>query len=73
MEKMRMESVDMTAKNVEKIVALFPNCVTEALDEEHSTAEHKVYKNNNPSKPYFSAGRCEDSLRTGTFQSYQWR
>ena len=44
MEKMRMESVDMTAKNVEKIAALFPNCVTEALDEEHSTAEHKVYK-----------------------------
>ena len=44
MEKMRMESVDMTAKNVEKIAALFPNCVTEALDEEHSTPEHKVYK-----------------------------
>ena len=44
MEKMRMESIDMTAKNVDKIAALFPNCVTEALDEEHSTAEHKAYK-----------------------------
>ena len=33
MDKMRMESVDMTAQNVEKIGALFPNCVTEAKDE----------------------------------------
>ena len=33
MEKMRMESVDMTAQNIEKIAALFPNCVTEAEGE----------------------------------------
>ena len=33
MDKMRMESVDMTAKNVEKIGALFPNCITETVDE----------------------------------------
>lgn len=33
MEKMRMESVDMTAKNIEKIEELFPNCITEAVDE----------------------------------------
>ncbi len=33
MEKMRMESVDITEKNIEKIEALFPNCITEALDE----------------------------------------
>lgn len=33
MAKMRMESVDMTAQNVEKIGALFPNCITETLDE----------------------------------------
>jgi len=33
MEKMRMESVDMTEKNIEKIELLFPNCITEALDE----------------------------------------
>ena len=44
MEKMRMESVDMTAQNIDRIAALFPNCITEALDEEHSTPEHKVYK-----------------------------
>ena len=29
MDKMRMESVDMTAQNVDKIGALFPNCITE--------------------------------------------
>ncbi len=29
MEKMRMESVDMTAQNIEKIGSVFPNCVTE--------------------------------------------
>lgn len=44
MEKMRMESVDLQQTNVEKIAALFPNCVTEVLDEERSTAEKKVYR-----------------------------
>ena len=34
MEKMRMESVDMTAQNVEKIGVLFPNCVTETVGED---------------------------------------
>ncbi len=29
MDKMRMESVNMTAQNIEKIGALFPNCITE--------------------------------------------
>ena len=33
MEKMRMESPDLTATNIEKIGMLFPNCVTEAVDE----------------------------------------
>lgn len=33
MEKMRMESVDMTEKNIEKIESLFPNCITESKDE----------------------------------------
>lgn len=32
MDKMRMESVDMTAQNIEKIEALFPNCITETVD-----------------------------------------
>lgn len=44
MDKLRMESPDMTAQNIERIAALFPNCVTEMLDEEHSTPEKKVYK-----------------------------
>lgn len=44
MDKLRMETVDMTAKNIEKIGALFPNCITEMLDEESSTPEKKVYK-----------------------------
>ena len=44
MEKMRMETTDLTSANVEKIGALFPNCITEMLDEEHSTPDKKVYK-----------------------------
>ncbi len=30
---MRMESVDMTTANIDKIEALFPNCITETVDE----------------------------------------
>ena len=41
MDKMRMESPDMTAQNIDRIAALFPNCITEMLDEEHSTPEKK--------------------------------
>ncbi len=33
MDKMRMQSVDITAQNIEKIGMLFPNCITEAKDE----------------------------------------
>ncbi len=33
MEKMKMESIDMTSQNIEKIGALFPNCITESADE----------------------------------------
>lgn len=44
MENMRMESVDMTEKNIDRIADLFPNCITEAVDEERSTSDHKVYK-----------------------------
>ncbi len=32
MDKMRMESVDLTQQNVERIGALFPNCITETKD-----------------------------------------
>lgn len=34
MDKLRMESSDMTSENIEKIAALFPNCVTEMRDED---------------------------------------
>ena len=44
MDKLRMESPDMVAENIDRIAALFPNCVTEMLDEEHSTPEKKVSK-----------------------------
>ena len=44
MDKMKFESPDMTAQNIDRIAALFPNCVTELLDEEHSTPEKKAYK-----------------------------
>ena len=33
MDKMKMESVDITAQNIEKIGTLFPNCITETKDE----------------------------------------
>lgn len=41
---MKMESVNMTEQNIERIGALFPNCITEMLDEEKSTSDNKVYK-----------------------------
>lgn len=33
MEKLKFETPDMTSENIEKIAALFPNCVTEMRDE----------------------------------------
>ena len=36
MDKMRMDSVDMTANNIERIGELFPNCITETVDEKGS-------------------------------------
>ena len=39
-----MESIDLIAQNIDKIGQLFPNCITEMLDEEKSTPEKKVYK-----------------------------
>ena len=44
MTKPTFESPDLTARNIARIEELFPNCVTEALDEERSTPERKVYK-----------------------------
>lgn len=44
MTKMKFETPDLTSENIEKIAALFPNCITEMPDEERSTPEKKVYK-----------------------------
>lgn len=44
MDKMKFESPDMTAQNIDRIAALFPNCITEMVDEERSTPEKKVYR-----------------------------
>ena len=38
MDKMKMESPDMTAQNIDRIAALFPNCVTETVDETASSS-----------------------------------
>ena len=37
MEKMKMESQDMTANNIEYIASKFPNCITESKDESGKT------------------------------------
>ena len=44
MYKLQMQTPNLTAQNIDKIAALFPNCITEMLDEEKSTTDHKVYK-----------------------------
>lgn len=37
MYKLKMQTPNLTAQNIDKIAALFPNCITEMLDEEKST------------------------------------
>lgn len=44
MHKPKFETPDLTSENIDRIAALFPNCITEMLDEERSTPEKKVYK-----------------------------
>lgn len=44
MYKMRMETADITALNIEKIGALFPNCITEMLDEERARQKTRYIK-----------------------------
>lgn len=39
-----MQTPNLTTQNIDKIAALFPNCITEMLDEEKSTPDRKVYK-----------------------------
>lgn len=33
MDKMKMESSDITAQNIDKVAAIFPNCITEGVDD----------------------------------------
>ena len=42
--KLPLQTPNLTAQNIDKIAALFPNCTTEMLDEEKSTPDHRVYK-----------------------------
>lgn len=42
--KLPLQTPNLTAQNIDKIAALFPNCITEMPDEEKSTPDHKVYK-----------------------------
>lgn len=42
--KLPLQTPNLTAQNIDKIAALFSNCITEMLDEEKSTPDHKVYK-----------------------------
>lgn len=44
MDKMKMESVDIRQKNIDKIAEMFPGAITEKLDEKESTIDKKVYK-----------------------------
>ena len=44
MEKMKMESPDLMARNIDRIAAIFPNCITEVVDKEKSTPEKTIYK-----------------------------
>ena len=34
MDKLRMETPDLTSENIDRIAALFPNCVTEMRGED---------------------------------------
>lgn len=44
MNKLKMQTPNLISQNIDKIAALFPNCITEMLDAEKSTPDHKVYK-----------------------------
>ena len=43
-DKLPLQTPNLTSQNIDKIAALFPNCITEMLDEEKSTPDRKVYK-----------------------------
>ena len=58
MDKMRMESLNMTEQNVEKIAALFPNCITETKDE-----------HGKPKKAVNFEMLCKECIRYNSFLS----
>ena len=66
MNKLRMESPDMTAQNIDHIATLFPNCITEMLDEERSTpekpAETSAFSTSVVSAPMPASSRSEKKL-----------
>ena len=37
--KLPLQTPNLTAQNIDKIAALFPNCITEMLDEEKSVPD----------------------------------
>ena len=65
MEKMRMETLDMVSENIKKIESLFPNCITETVDE-----------NGNPKKAInFEMLRqmlCKDVLEGDEAYEFTW-
>lgn len=44
MEKIRLETQDLVQQNIELLSGIFPNCITETLDQAKSTPEKPVYK-----------------------------
>lgn len=42
MDKLKLHTPDLTAQNIEKIAALFPNCVTETRDEETGKLKQSI-------------------------------
>jgi adenine-specific DNA-methyltransferase len=42
MDKLRMHTPDLTAENIEKLAALFPNCVTETKDEKTGALKRAI-------------------------------
>lgn len=42
MEKLKLHSPDLTAENIEKLAALFPNCVTETTDEKTGQVKRAI-------------------------------
>ena len=58
MDKMRMESSDLVTNNIEKIEELFPNCITETIDE---TGKQKKAINFNILKQMLSGDIAEEN------------